>query len=94
MGRKFTATALLLALILMLTLACSGADSTPAPETDRTQQELLRTIERMSEEVDALQREIEGSKRTSETEEPNATNAQTTQTPGIPLTPAPTTERQ
>ena len=69
MRRKFTAAALLLVLILMLTLACSGDDSPAAPDTDRTQQELLRTIERMGEQIDSLQQEMEESKRTKDAEE-------------------------
>ena len=40
MRSKFTAGTLLMVLILMLTLACSGDDSPAAPDTDRTQQEL------------------------------------------------------
>ena len=81
MRRKFTAAALLLVLILMLTLACSGDDSPAAPDTDRTQQELLRTIERMGEQIDSLQQEMEESKRTKDAEEASASEEQTT--PGI-----------
>ena len=59
MGSKFTTGALLLALTLMLTLACSGGDSPAAPETYPTQQKLLRTIERMDKEIESLQQEME-----------------------------------
>ena len=63
MAKKFTAAALPLVRILMLTLAC-GDGSPAAPDTDRTQQELLRTIKRMGEQIDSLQQEMEESKET------------------------------
>ena len=81
MTKKFTAAALMVALILMLTLACSGDDPTPALETDRTQQELLRTIDRMDSEMKALQQEMEESKETRDADEASASEEQTT--PGI-----------
>ena len=81
MESKFTVGALLLALILMLTLACSGENPTPAPETERTQQELLRTIERMGEQIDSLQQEMEEPKKTRDADEASASEEQTT--PGI-----------
>ena len=81
MESKFTVGALLLALILMLTLACSGENPTPAPETERTQQELLRTIERMGEQIDSLQQEMEEPKETRDADEASASEEQTT--PGI-----------
>ena len=81
MESKFTVGALLLALILMLTLACSGEKPTPAPETERTQQELLRTIERMGEQIDSLQQEMEEPKKTRDADEASASEEQTT--PGI-----------
>ena len=58
MGRKFTPAALLLVLILMLTLACSGRES--EPEIDPAQQEMLETINRMETEIKALREEVEG----------------------------------
>ena len=61
----------------MLTLAC-GDDSPAAPDTDRTQQELLRTIKRMGEQNDSLQQEME---QTKDTGEASAKEVQTT--PGI-----------
>ena len=63
MRRKYTAAALLLVLILMLTLACSGDDSPAAPETDRTQQELLERIDQQSNEVRDLREEVEQLRR-------------------------------
>ena len=77
MKSKFTATALLLVLTLALTLACSGGDPTPAPKTDRTQQELLDTIDRMGEEIESLQQQMEESRRTRSTEEASASEGQT-----------------
>ena len=68
MRSRFAAAPLLIALILMLTLACSGDESPAAPETDRTQQKLLRTIERMGEQIDSLQQEMEESKKTKDAE--------------------------
>ena len=82
MTRKFTAGALLLVLILMLTLACSGDDPTPAPETDRTQQELLERIDQQSKEVRDLREEVEQLRRSDETEQPS------TQASGMPPTQA------
>ena len=70
MGRKFTVAALLIALTLTLALACSGDDLTPAPETDRTQQELLERVDQMSNEVTDLREEVEGLQRVGETEQP------------------------
>ena len=97
MRRKFAAAPLLITLILMLTLACSGGDDpTPAPETDRTQQELLDTIDQMNNEVRNLREEVEGLQRVGETEQPRnqATEMPPTQTtdtpqPGSPTLPPP-----
>ena len=72
MGRKYTAAALLLVLILMLTLACSGDDSPAAPDTDRAQQELLERIDQQSNEVRDLREEVEQLRRSDETEQPSA----------------------
>ena len=58
MGSKFTAGALLIAMTLTLTLACSGSNS--KPEADPTQQEMLDTIDRMEQEIVALREEVEG----------------------------------
>ena len=57
MASKFTAGALLLVLILMLTLACSGRES--GPEADPAQQELLERVDRMEQEIEALREEVE-----------------------------------
>ena len=81
MGSKFTAGALLLALILMLTLACSGENPTPAPETERTQQELLDTIDRMDREMEELRQEVEQSNRTRQNDRPDTGKVQATQEP-------------
>ena len=81
MGSKFTAGALLLALILMLTLACSGGDSPAAPETDRTQQELLDTIDRMDREMEGLRQEVEQINRTRQNDRPDTGKVQPTQEP-------------
>ena len=97
MRRKFAAAPLLITLILMLTLACSGGDDpTPAPETDRSQQELLDTIDQMNNEVRDLREEVEGLQRVGETEQPRnqATEMPATQTtdtpqPGSPTLPPP-----
>ena len=88
MGRKFTPAALLLVLILMLTLACSGEDPTPAPEADRTQQELLHTIERMGEEMDSLKQEMDESKETRDAEQASDREEETALRPAT--TPLPT----
>ena len=88
MGRKFTPAALLLVLILMLSLACSGDDPTPAPETDQTQQELLRTIERMGQEIDSLQQEMEEPKETKDADEASDREEETALRPAT--TPLPT----
>ena len=58
MKRKFTAAALLLALIFTLTLACSGRES--GPEPDPEQQELLERIGLLEQEIEALREEVEG----------------------------------
>ena len=71
MKSKLAAGALLLVLILMLTLACSGDDPTPAPETDRAQQELLERIDQQSNEVRDLRKEVEQLRRSDETEQPS-----------------------
>ena len=85
MKSKFAAGALMLVLILILSLACSrGDDPTAAPETDRTQQELLRTIERMGEEMDSLKQEMEESEKTRDADEASDREDTTA------LTPAPT----
>ena len=96
MRRKYTAAALLLVLILMLTLACSGEDSPAAPETDRTQQELLERIDQQSNEVRDLREEVEQLRRSDETEQPSpqATELPPTQTtetsqPSSPTLPPP-----
>ena len=81
MKRKFAAAALLLVLILMLTLACSGDETPAAPDADRTQEELLRTIERMSEEMDSLKQEMEESKETRDVDEASVQEDETTLTP-------------
>ena len=60
MGRKFTAGALLLILILMLALACSGRES--RPEIDPAQQEMLERISRLEQEIEALREEVEDQK--------------------------------
>ena len=92
MRRKFAAAPLLITLILMLTLACSGDDPTPAPETDQIQEELLRTIERMSEEMDSLKQRMEESKRTKDAEEASVQEDETALTPAT--TPLPTSTPQ
>ena len=92
MKSKFAAGALMLVLILTLTLACSGDDPAPAPEADRTQQELLRTIERMSEEIDSLKQGMEESKRTKDAEEASVQEDETALTPAT--TPLPTSTPQ
>ena len=55
----------------MLTLACSGDDPTPAPETNQTQQELLERIEQQSNEVRDLREEVKELRRSGETEQPS-----------------------
>ena len=82
MTRKFTAAALLLVLILIITLACSGDDPTPASETDRTQQELLERIDQQSNEIRDLRGEVEQLRRSDETGQPS------TQASGMPPTQA------
>ena len=71
MAKKFTPAALLLVLTLMLTLACSGDDSPAAPDTDRSQQELLERFDQMSNEVRDLREEVKGLQRVDETEQPS-----------------------
>ena len=92
MKSKLAAGALLLVLILMLTLACSGDDPTPAQETDRSQQELLRTIDRMSQEIDSLKQGMEESKRTKDAEEASVQEDETPLTPATTPIPASTPE--
>ena len=92
MRRKYTAAPLLIALILMLTLACSGGDSPAAPETDRTQQELLRTIERMGEQIDSLQQEMEESDKTKDQDEASDQEDETALTPATTPLPDSTPE--
>ena len=90
MKSKFAAGALMLVLILTLTLACSGDDPTPAPETDQTQEELLRTIERMSEEMDSLKQEMDESKETRDADEASVQEHETSvQEHETTLTPTP-----
>ena len=72
MRSRFAAAPLLIALILMLTLACSGDDSPAAPDTDRAQQELLERIDQQSNEVRDLREEVEQLRRSDETEQPSA----------------------
>ena len=59
MRKRFIAATLLLTLTMMFSLACSRADATPVPETDRNQQELLDTIDQMNKEIAALKEEVE-----------------------------------
>ena len=94
----FAATPLMIALILMLTLACSGGDSPAAPETDRTQQELLDTIDRMDREMEGLRQEVELLNRTKQNDRPDIGKVQATQEPEQTSTAepaaAPTPERE
>ena len=94
MTKKFTAGALMLVLILMLTLACSGEDPTPAPETDRTQQEMLDTMERMGEQIDSLQQEMEESKKTKDADETTDQENETALTPATTPLPDSTPEME
>ena len=94
----FATTPLMIALILMLTLACSGGDSPAAPETDRTQQELLDTIDRMDREMEGLRQEVELLNRTKQNDRPDIGKVQATQEPEQTSTAepaaAPTPERE
>ena len=94
----FAATPLMIALILMLTLACSGGDSPAAPETDRAQQELLDTIDRMDREMEGLRQEVELLNRTKQNDRPDIGKVQATQEPEQTSTAepaaAPTPERE
>ena len=92
MTKKFTAAALTVALILMLTLACSGDESPAAPEADQTQQELLDTIERMGEEMDSLKQEMEESKETRGADEASVQEDETALTPATTSLPDSTPE--
>ena len=96
MRSRFAAAPLLIALILMLTLACSGDDSPAAPDTDRAQQELLERIDQQSNEVRDLREEVEQLRRSDETEQPSAqatelppTQATETIQPSSPTLPPP-----
>ena len=92
MRSKFTAGTLLMVLTLMLTLACSGDDSPAAPDTDRTQQELLDTIDQMGEQIDSLQQEMEESEKTKDAEEASDQEDETAPTPAMTPLPDPTPE--
>ena len=86
MTKKFTAAALTVALILMLTLACSGDESAAAPEADQTQQE------RMGEEMDSLKQEMEESKETRGADEASVQEDETALTPATTSLPDSTPE--
>ena len=91
MRSRFAAGPLLIALILMLTLACSGDKTPAAPETDRAQQELLHTIERMDKEMEALRQEMVESKRAKQDDRPDTGKVQATQDPERTSTTEPAT---